>query len=223
MNYAMVKRLTLKDWYLQRWMIIACFAGGVASLGIIALGSNLSFYVGLLLLITALIAIGAHLAVASIVGERKDQTLVFVMSLPVSYREYTTSKILGTLLVFLVLWIPLVLGSLALLLYTPKTYGLVPYFLIMATEILVSTCLIAAVAVMTESQGWTVGAMMVGNVALNVVGYLVAHVSGVSKWMWGTSIRWTPAAWALLLGEFALIGLLVGITFYCQSRKSDFV
>ncbi len=36
------------------------------------------------------------------------------MSLPISYREYTTSKIWGNLLIFLVPWLTMVLGSLAL-------------------------------------------------------------------------------------------------------------
>ena len=30
------------------------------------------------------------------------------MSLPISYREYTTSKIVGGMLIFLALWVPLV-------------------------------------------------------------------------------------------------------------------
>jgi len=223
MNYAMVKRLILKDWYLQRWMIVASFVGGAVSLGIIALGGNAAFILGLILLVTCLIAIGGHMAVSTIVLERKEQTLPFVMSLPISYREYTTAKILGNLIIFLVPWLVLALGSLGLLLLNPKAHGLIPYTAIMATEILVSTCLIAAVALITESQGWTIAAIMVGNVALNVIGYLVAHIASIAQGMGGSSIQWTPAATTLLLGEFAFIALLLGSTFFVQSRKKDFL
>jgi hypothetical protein len=223
MNYAMVKHLVLKDWYLQRYAIVAGLAGGAFSLGIIATGGNVAFFFGLILLITALIAVGAQLAVSTMVNERKEQTLAFVMSLPISYREYTASKILGNLIIFLVPWITMLTASLGLLLYAPKTHGLVPYTAIMATEILVSTCLTLTVALITESQGWTVGAIMVGNLALNGVGFWVAHIGGIAKGMWGSSVAWSPAASVFLFGEFAVIVLLLGFTFFFQSRKKDFL
>jgi ABC-2 type transport system permease protein len=223
MNYAMVKRLILKDWYLQRWTILGCLAGGVLSLGIIATGSKGGFYIGLLLLVTALIVIGAQVSGSTIVSERKDQTLAFVMSLPISYKEYTVSKIVGNLLIFLTAWIPMLVGSLALLLYAPKTHGLVPFTAIMATEILVSTCFIIAVSVITESQAWMIAAIMIGNIALNIIGYLVAHIPSIANGMEASSIQWTPAASAVLFAEFATIVLLIGGTFFLQSRKKDFL
>ncbi len=223
MNYSMVKRLILKDWYLQRWVILGSIAGGVASLGVIATGNPAAFFLGLLLLITSLIVIGAQVAGSTIVSERKDQTLAFAMSLPISYREYTLSKVAGNLLIFLVAWIPLLLVSLGLLLYTPKTYGLVPYTVIMATEILVSTCFIIGVSLVTESQAWMIAAIMIGNLALNVVGYLVAHIPSIQRGMEGSSIQWTPAASICLLSECGLIAALILGTFFVQSRKKDFL
>lgn len=223
MNQSMVKRLMFKDWYLQRWMIIAALAGTVASLGIVATGNKVAFLLGLILLIMVIISIGAQMAVSTIVNERKEQTLPFVMTLPISYKEYTASKIWGNLLIFLVPWFTMVLGGLFLLLYDAKGHGLVPYFVIMSTEILMSTCLIIATALITESQGWTVGAIMVGNIGVNLIGYLVAHISGIAQGMWGSAIRWSAAATGVMLAEFATMVLLLGITFWVQSRKKDFL
>lgn len=219
----MVKRLMWKDWYLQRWAIMASIAGTLATLCILAIGSKVAFLLGLILLVMVIVFIGAHLVVSTIVNERKEQTLPFVMTLPISYREYTASKIWGNLLIFLVPWLTMVAGGLFLLLYDSKTYGLVPYFIIMSVEILMGTCLILATALITESQGWTVGAIMVGNVGVNGLGYLVAHVAGIARGMWGSSIQWSAAATGLLLAEFATIVLLLGITFWVQSRKKDFL
>jgi ABC-2 type transport system permease protein len=223
MNYAMVKRLILKDWYLQRWAILASLAGVVATLGIIATGGKVAFLLGLILLITVIIAIGAQMAVSTIVTERKEQTLPFVMSLPISYREYTASKIWGNLLIFLVPWLTMVLGSFGLLLLSPSSGGLLPYAAIMSTEILLSTCLILAVALITESQGWTVAAIMAGNLAVNGIGYVVAHIADIAKGMWGSTIQWSGAASAVLLAEFTTIALLLGLTFFVQAKKNDFL
>ena len=224
MNYSMIKRIILKDWYLQRWMILASLLGGVVALGIVCLGGQAAFMLGLILLLTALIVVGAQLAMATIVNERKEQTLSFVMSLPISYTDYTLAKLLGAVLIFLVLWLLLVLGSLVLFAVPHGIpHGLLPFTVIMAIEILVNTCLMIAVALVTESQAWTVGAIMVGNIAINLIGYYVAHLPGIAKGMAGSSIMWSPTASVALVVEFAVIALLLCLTFFLQSRKRDFL
>jgi hypothetical protein len=65
--------------------------------------------------------------------------------------------------------------------------------------------------------------MVTGNVALNVVGYLVARIPSIGNVMWGKAIQWSPAATILLAIEFTLIALLLGGTFFIQSRKKDFI
>jgi ABC-2 type transport system permease protein len=224
MNYPMIKRLILKDWYLQRWTIAASVLGGIVALGIVCLGGQAAFMVGLILLLTALIAVGAQLAIATMVNERKDQTLSFVMSLPISYIDYTVAKLMGTVLIFMVPWMLLVLGSLALFAVPHGIpHGLLPFTVIMAIEILMNACLMIAVALVTESQGWTVGAIMVGNIAINLIGYYIAHLSGIARGMGGSAVMWSSTASAALLVEFAIIALLLCFTFFFQSRKRDFL
>ncbi len=223
MNYAMVQTLILKDWYLQRWLILGCFGGGLVSLAVIAFGGNIGFIFGLILLITALVALSGQLAVAAIVGERKEQTLPFVMTLPISYREYTTAKILGNLIIFFMPWALMLAGSVALLYLSPKSGGLIPYTVVMGMEILLNACLLVSVAVVTESQAWTIGAIITGNIGVNVIGYCIAHLKGILDWMWGSSAHWNASAYAALGAEFALAAMMVGLTFFIQSRKKDFL
>jgi ABC-type transport system involved in multi-copper enzyme maturation permease subunit len=108
MNYSMVKSLIFKDWYFQRRSILLSLAGGVVSLGIVALGGKAGFFIGFVFLISIIITIAATLVMNTLVGERENQTLAFVMSLPISYLEYTTAKILGNLLIFVPFWLTLV-------------------------------------------------------------------------------------------------------------------
>jgi ABC-type transport system involved in multi-copper enzyme maturation permease subunit len=224
MNYAMVKRLILKDCYLQRWPILLSILGGAASLAVVVGGGKAGFILGTILLVTALITIGATLTLNMTVMERREQTLAFLMSLPISYREYTAAKLLGVLLMFSIPWSLLMAASLAALVLGPgMPDGLVPYVSIMGTEILVSTCLIAAVGLITESQGWTITALMVGNLALNGIGYLVAHLGGIARFMFGPAVRWTTASFGILAIEFGAIVLILGGTLLLQSRKKDFL
>jgi hypothetical protein len=223
MNYSMVKSLILKDWYFQRKALLLALAGGVLSLGIVALGGQAGFTIGLILLVTVMVMLSAMSVMGNTIGERENQTLAFSMSLPISYLEYTTSKILGNLLIFVPFWLTLVAGCLGLIVVAPPIRGLFAFTVIMAVEILISTCLMIAVALVTESKNWTIAAMVTGNVALNVVAYLVAHIPGIGDGMWRKAIYWNLTATISLLVEFALIALLLGGTFFIQSRKKDFI
>ena len=146
------------------------------------------------------------------------------MSLPISYREYTASKVVGNLAIFLVLWLALVFCSVALLAYPWDPHmGLIPFTIIMATEILLSTSLVVSTALITESQGWTIAAIMVGNLALNFSGYWVAHVDSIARGMDSKDLKWTPAASGVLAAEFSAIVPLLGFAYFYQSRKRDYI
>ena len=73
-------------------------------MAILLFGGKAGFMLGLILLITVLVSISAMLTINLTVLEGREQTLPFVMSLPISYREYTAAKLLGILGIFLIPW-----------------------------------------------------------------------------------------------------------------------
>jgi hypothetical protein len=225
MNTALVTRLVLKDWYLNRSLFVAATVTGAATLVAVAAakGALIATILGVVVLATILIGMGAVI-MSSMVNERRQQTLPFVMSLPISYLEYTTSKLIGSLLIFSALWLILLLGIVVTILSSPYfAHGLVPFVVIMAVEVLVSTSLIAAVSVTTESQGWTIGVTQVGGLALNAVGFSVARLHGIRETMNSATVHWSGTAVAILLAEFLLMALMLSVAFYVQSKKRDFV
>jgi len=225
MSASMVTRLVLKDWYLSRWLFVAAILMGLATLGAVAAakGAMLAVILGVIVMATILVGMGAIL-MSSTVNERKQQTLPFVMSLPISYLEYTTSKLVGGLLIFGVLWLVLLLGMVVTILITPWfPHGLIPFVAIMAVEVLASTTLIAVVSATTESQGWVIGVSQVGGLALNVVGFSIVRLHGIRDTMSGPDVHFSSTAITILLVEFAVIALMLAIAFYVQSRKRDFV
>jgi len=224
MSDFMVKRLILKDWYFHRFTIVGYLAIGAVALALLATGGEGSFFAGSILLITVLISLGIHLAMATVVAERTEQTLPFVMSLPISPREYTTAKILANMLIFLVPWVTLVLGTFAVIAGRPGVpKGLIPYFALILTEIFVSYCVILGVALVSESQAWTIGAMVLGNLAFNAFLYWVAHIPAIAASMKTNSIVWSPLILRLLSAELATVVVLLGLTFFLQNRKTDFI
>ncbi|HEX6096211.1 MAG TPA: ABC transporter permease [Thermoanaerobaculia bacterium] len=224
MNAHMIKHLVLKDWYFQRRPIAAYTAGGLLGLGVVALGTGWSFYAGTVLLITFMITIGIHLAIVTVVQERTEHTLPFLMTLPISPKEYTAAKVLANLSIFLVPW-GLLTGGAALLLSSEgaRSGALLPFATVALTYILASYVLVLAVAIVTESQGWTLCAMGVTNLFLQFFLYWVSHMPSIERGMKGRGAVWDPTVLALLGAELAAIAVLLGLAFVFQARKRDFL
>src|SRR5215467_10557575 len=110
MNRSLILRLGLKDGYLSRATLVGVAAVGALSVGSLYLRHGLTSLLGMFAALIATIFLGTLLPQQTIVNERKRQNLAFVMSLPISIREYTTAKILCNLAGFLVLWLPIVAG-----------------------------------------------------------------------------------------------------------------
>lgn len=106
-NWTMIKQLAAKDWYFTRAPLIAYLIIGLIATLMLTVPGSTSFLFGAVLLISAVNIAGIHLAVATILNERKNQNLAFVMSLPVSYLDYTLAKMLINVGVFLVFWLTL--------------------------------------------------------------------------------------------------------------------
>lgn len=224
MNTSIITLLVRKDWYLHRYEILGAIAVGLIALPITVFTGKAGFILGVILLVGALITISMQMAITTVINERKEQTLAFVMSLPISPQEYTAAKIIANLLIFFIAWAVILLGALALIFLAPGIpHGVLPFVVIMIAELLISGCLIFSVAIMTESQPWTIGALLLTEFAFNAGGYMVAHTRGIGAYMDGARIVWTAASVGILLGELALVAMLLGLTFYVQGRKTDFL
>lgn len=224
MNAFMVKKLILKDWYFHRWTIVAYLLIGALSLSLLAAASEGLFFAGSILLLTVVISLGIHIAMTTVILERTEQTLPFVMSLPISPVEYTTAKIVANLAIFLIPWTALTVGTFAVVAERPwLPDGLIPFAALVLMELFASYCLTLAVALVSESQAWTIGAMVFGNLFLQAFLYGVSHHPTLGPAMKVDRIVWSLPAVTLLLAEAAVILLLLGLTFWLQSRKTHFL
>lgn len=224
MNYDLIRRLILKDWFFLRLPIALYIAGGIGSLVLLARPSMFSFYIGSTLLLTVVITIGIHLVMATVVEERTKQTLPFIMSLPISALDYTIAKILANLLLFVLPWLTLAVGTVAVIAGSAAIPdGLIPFAILVLTWLVVAYCLILTVALVTESQAWTIGTMVVTNLALQAFLYLVSNQPAIAAEMKGQAILWSSPSLAILGVEVGAIVLLLASTFFLQARKTDFL
>jgi ABC-2 type transport system permease protein len=222
MNGSVVGHLILKDWRLHRLPIILSLVCGGIALAIIQLGGQTPVLLGTAWFFIALIIFGSLVPVTNIVNEKKKQTMAFLMSLPVSPVQYTTAKLVSTVGMFLGPWLMLVISAL-ILIYGRGIFphGVVPLMLILAAAPLLGFCLIAAGA--HASEGWAIAFTVVCNSSYWLVWYALLQVPAVTNGLKSPVALWNPTVLAILGGEFGLIALVLGVTYFLQSRKRDFV
>ena len=224
MNDSMVRRLIVKDWYFQRSAIAVYLGAGALALLMTSIGGEGSFFAGTVLLLTVLITVGIHLAMATVVAERTEHTLPFIMSLPISPRDYTAAKILANVLIFMIPWLALVVGTIAVIGGRKAIAdGLIPFAAVILTEIFAAYIVVLAVAMVSESQTWTVAAIVTTNLFFQGFLYFVAHIPQVAREMKGDHPQWSSPVLLLLGTEAAVIVALVAATFVLQNRKKDFL
>jgi ABC-2 type transport system permease protein len=223
MNTWVVGQLIRKDWRLNRTLIFASILAGMVALVIMQLATEATVVVGAVWFFIALILVGCMLPIG-IVNERKKQHLAFLMSLPISSIQYATSKLLSSTGMFLIPWLTLVMAALlSIVVRGIFPHGVIPLLLILALMPFVGFCIITAAALIGESEGWGIAANVACNSSYGLVYYFLSRVPAVMAHNSSPVVVWNSTVLKILGTELALIPLLLGVTYFVQSRKRDFV
>lgn len=222
-NWPMIKLLILKDWHLMKKSLAAYMAGGVLVIGMMGMATPLMFNIGAVLMITLMIVIGARSAVELVVNEKKDQTLAFMMSLPITAEDYALAKLCSNLALYLVPWLLLVGGMLLVIVSTPIYHGVIPLVVLVSVFILLSYCSYLATALLTYSEGYTVTVMIITNLLLNGFILWILRMPEINRTLEAPTASWNSTSLSMLLaGMTMIIGILV-LTAYLQKRKTSFL
>lgn len=223
MSTWVVGRLIQKDWRLHRTLIIAAILAGAMALAVVQLATEATVVVGAVWFFICLILVGCLLP-AGILNERKKQNLAFLMSLPISSIQYTTSKLLSSTGMFLIPWLTLVLAAVVLVgVRGIFPHGVIPLILILALMTFVGFCIVMAATLIGESEGWSIAANVACNSSYGLAYYFLSKVPGVMSHTGSRVVVWSSAALKMVGAEVGLIVLLLGVTYFVQSRKRDFV
>ena len=158
------------------------------------------------------------------VNERKKQNLAFLMSLPISSIQYTTSKLVSGLVLFLIPWLTLMLSAVLLI----ETRGMIPrgaipVLFIIALLPFLGFCLITGAALIGETEGWGIAANVFCSSTYGLTWYFMTQIPGLMEPAKGPTPVWNSTELTLLSGEVLLIPVMLGLTYFFQSRKRDFV
>ena len=215
--------LILKDLRLHRAQIAISLSVGIASLALLLVGTEVSAVVGTCVFFIALIVLGSMLPGTNLMNERKKHNLAFVMSLPVSTTQYTVSKLVSTVGMFLIPWLILVAGAVYVITRAAIPHGVIPMLFVLVGLVFVGFTVMVAAAMVGETEAWTNIATIMANSTYGIGWYLIVRIPAVNKDLKSPTAVWSPIMLNFLTLEFVLIAMILGLTFYLQSRKRDFI
>jgi len=236
-NGRSILRLVRKDVSLMRHPLVAWVAVALASIVLTAVvGGRFGRTAGTTLALNVLIGVSFHVMLGPVLGERERRTLAFVVSLPVTPGEVAVAKVVSAFTLFLV---PGVTAATALVWATPfdiparmaaspdplwvHALGMLAYHALVLGGWLLFFSIVLAVAIVTESVGWTIGTLVgVMFVLGNVVLQLLPTLPGFRAYMreLGTG---GPALPVTIGCEAAGVAAIVCLIAALQKRKTSFV
>lgn len=225
MSQSIVRQLVIKDLQIMRNFVLLYWAGGFASVAFVVLvDSEVAGTVGFMLFICAMAGAGIHSFYQTIIEEKIKLNLPFIMSLPVTLREYNVAKITANLLIFSSVWLTLSAASFVIFVGDDGLpTGIMPMMAIILVGIFLSYTMMLATALITGSQGYTIFALVFANIGTQGVMWFIADLYPIRSFIGGNEAVWNTTAVSVLLIEVLVIVLLLVLTVFVQFRKKDFV
>ncbi len=209
LNFPAIRALVIKDWQLFEKQLAAYVAAGLLALALIGHATRWSFYLGSLLLIIVMVAASCFAISTSVLNERKEKTLAFVMSLPVAPLDFYLAKLVGNLVTFGVPFGVLAGGAVAVTLWTPVPDGLLTLVLLLCGHLLLAYCVALCVALQVESEGWNIFAMIASSALINPFMAGLSQIPDIARHWQGDTVVWSWQVLAILalqgLGSLALL------------------
>jgi len=220
---ASIKKLVIKDCQLHQKMIALYVVGGILGLAIFSMPYSYSFYMGCVILMTVMIAAGFHMINLTIINEKKEQTLPFVMSLPIRPVDYAMGKLITNLMVFMMPWAMLTLGLVFITLFGPISDGLLPFLLLISFQLVVNHIVVLSLTIITESEGWSIFVMVIVNLFLNPIIMLLARNPVFYEYFDKDEIFWSAGAGVMFSVQAAIVIFSLVAVFLLQARRRTFI
>ena len=223
LHYDMIRLLIVKDWQVYQKQLAGYLAGLILALSLIGSGKPWLFNAGGLLLIVLLVSTGFFAIGHIVMNERKEQTLPFVMSLPVTPVDFYLAKLLAGLLIYLVPLLLVTSTTAFLVLGTSLPDGLLVYALLIYFFMLASYCVALSAALSIESEGWNIFIQMGLMTMLSPFMIWAGRIESVVANLRTDHIVWSPDVLFVLGAEILIVILVLTAACWSHARKESFL
>jgi ABC-2 type transport system permease protein len=217
------RKLIAKELYVNRWFITGGAVAGVVSVLLCTTGKT-GFSIGSLSWITTIIAVAVMLSIYSVANERKEHSLQFVLSLPLSIKDYLFAKVVGLVACFLVVWLTGCSAALILIFASPGVPdGLAPYTVLLSVFMLANFAVVMCGAVHARSEALAIASIIVTNMSVSIFMFTVSPLSEIGPHMWESRPFWSETFWTVLCIELVVLAIALSLPFLLAARRRDFI
>jgi ABC-type transport system involved in multi-copper enzyme maturation permease subunit len=217
----LTRKLVAKELHLYRWLLIGGTAAGFAGL-LCATSGEVGFNIGFIVWLTAVIALGVLLALFGVASERKERSQLFILSLPLSHRDYVRAKLLGLLTCFALAWAALSAGALALIAALPGIPdGLLPYGVLLCLFLLMNFSAVLCGALHITSEAAMGGLIILTNMSVSLFMMGVGRIAGLGEYLQAAVPVWNTPFWLLAAALLAATALFLALPLFFAARRRD--
>lgn len=218
-----LRALVVKDLQFMKIPAICYWLAGLGAIGLAMVFGDASGTVAFILFVSALVATGLHAAMLTVSEERRQQNLPFIMSLPITISDYTLAKMVANLLLGGGIWLFLSVASFIIFIGDSVPHGRVPFMIILLVQILLAYIVVLTTTIVLEGIAPTITAIVGANLCSQLLLWWVAGLHGVRSTINGPQVVWNGTYLTVLGAQLFAVALLIGLTFYVQSRKTRFL
>ena len=229
MTASIVPQLVRKDILLWRRLIMVFYGvslGCIAVLGALygRIPDRVMVSVGSTLLIAPVGTLGMVLLTQTNVFEKAKSTQAFIMSLPVTVREFTLAKVLVNVPVFGALWL-VTTGTAFWFAFglDLMPLGTLPATTMVFLGVFAAYVCILGVSLLSQSLGITILAIMFFEMGTSAYLWAIVYLDPISRHVYGPVPVWNTTAIGIVAMQILVIVAVTVATLTIQNRKRDFI
>jgi hypothetical protein len=229
MSTSIIPQLVRKDFLIMRKTILIFSLISLSSIAILSIlfGRipnwalvNIAF----MLLLAPAATCGIVLLMKTIVFEKEKSTQLFILSLPVTAKEFTKAKLLINLPVFGAFW--LVVSAVAFyfafgLGVFPQ--GTVPFITMVFLGVFVAYTCILSVSLLFQSMAITVISIMIFELGTSAYLWVIVFLDPIQNYVYGPNSVWNPTAITIVVTQTLVAIVTIVLTLHIQNKKQDFI
>jgi ABC-type transport system involved in multi-copper enzyme maturation permease subunit len=217
----LTRELVAKELRQHAWLIGISTLAGLGSL-VLATQGPMPFNIGMLVWISTIIALGVIVVLMGISNERKERSLLYALSLPLSGADYVRIKLLALFSCFFFAWLTVSVGALALVWFDPDVAnGLLPYTILLCVYLLTNFAVVLCAGLHFKTEAPMTAVIVVTNMGVTVYMFTVGAAPGLRGTMYGAVPVWNQPFWLTLGIELAVLAAALALPVFIAARRRD--
>ena len=229
MNNSIIPQLVRKDFLIMRKTILIFCLVSLVSIGILSMlygriPNWVLVNIAFIFLLAPAVTCGIVLLMKTIVFEKEKSTQLFVLSLPVTAKQLTLSKLLVNIPIFGAFW--LVVSGVAFyfafgLGVFPQ--GTVPFITMVFLGVFVAYICILSVSLLFQSLAITVLSIMIFELGTSAYLWTIVFLDPIQKHVYSSEAVWNSTAITIVTTQVVVAIFMISMTLHIQNKKRDFI